>query len=145
MSMTRDEAKRETVAAIEAAAEDIYALARDILAHPEPGYREERTAGVVAAAFERLGLAPRGGLALHGVRATLAGRSAGPRAAVLGELDSLIVPDHPHADPITGAAHACGHHGQVAAMIVWPAVCWTAASWGSWTAASPCSAFLPKN
>lgn len=117
MAMTREEAKRAALDALDGASEDILGLARDILAHPEPGYREERTAGVVQAAFDRMGVPYRSGLALYGVKGELAGRTAGPRVAVLGELDSLIVPDHPFADPVTGAAHACGHHGQVAAMI----------------------------
>src|SRR5690606_21746739 len=34
-----------------------------------------------------------------------------------GELDAVPVPDHPLADPETGAAHACGHHAQLAAMV----------------------------
>ena len=37
--------------------------------------------------------------------------------AILGELDSLIVNEHPHANPETGAAHACGHHCQIAMML----------------------------
>ena len=37
--------------------------------------------------------------------------------AVLGELDSLIVPGHPKADAKTGAAHACGHHAQVGMLL----------------------------
>ena len=41
------------------------------------------------------------------------GGSPGPALAVIGELDSLIVNEHPHADSETGAAHACGHHCQM--------------------------------
>ena len=37
--------------------------------------------------------------------------------AVLGELDSLRVADHPYANPETGAAHACGHHTQIGSMV----------------------------
>jgi amidohydrolase len=37
--------------------------------------------------------------------------------AVLGELDGLIVPDHPCADPETGAAHACGHNAQLTHLL----------------------------
>src|SRR5262249_59647502 len=59
----------------------------------------------------------RRGLAIAGVKARLRGRSRGPTVAVLGELDSLIVAEHPFADPSTHAAHACGHHAQVASMI----------------------------
>ena len=37
--------------------------------------------------------------------------------AVIGELDSLVVTEHPNADPVTGAAHACGHHCQIGMML----------------------------
>ena len=36
--------------------------------------------------------------------------------AVLGELDGLLVPNHPNAVAETGGAHACGHNGQLAAI-----------------------------
>ena len=36
---------------------------------------------------------------------------------VIGELDSLIVSEHPHADGETAAAHACGHHAQIGMML----------------------------
>jgi amidohydrolase len=35
----------------------------------------------------------------------------------MGELDSLKVLGHPHADPDTDAAHACGHHCQIGMML----------------------------
>ena len=35
----------------------------------------------------------------------------------MGELDSLRVVGHPHADPVTTAAHACGHHCQIGMML----------------------------
>ena len=43
--------------------------------------------------------------------------ASGPTVGVFGELDSLIVPDHPFADPQTGAAHACGHHTQIGSLL----------------------------
>jgi metal-dependent amidase/aminoacylase/carboxypeptidase family protein len=36
---------------------------------------------------------------------------------MLGELDALVVAGHPDGDPATGAAHACGHNAQVAALM----------------------------
>ena len=36
---------------------------------------------------------------------------------MFGELDSLIVLGHPHADSLTNAAHACGHHAQIGNML----------------------------
>ena len=41
-----------------------------------------------------------------GSRGILEGGSPGPTVAVIGELDSLKVLGHPHADPETDAAHA---------------------------------------
>ena len=36
---------------------------------------------------------------------------------MIGELDAVLSPGHPFADPATGAAHACGHNAQLAAML----------------------------
>ncbi len=83
----------------------------------ETAFRELKTARLVAQKFGELGLQPRNGLAVTGVRADALGGTAGPTLAILGELDSLIVAEHPHADPDTGAAHACGHHCQIAMML----------------------------
>jgi amidohydrolase len=71
----------------------------------------------VARAFRDLGLEPREGLALTGVRADLPSSGSGPTVAILGELDALGVPDNPRADPKTGAVHACGHNAQIASML----------------------------
>jgi amidohydrolase len=35
----------------------------------------------------------------------------------MGELDSVLVQDHPDADVETGAAHACGHNAQIAGLM----------------------------
>jgi amidohydrolase len=96
---------------------EIVSISEHIMKHPESGYREMRTAEFVAGWFRRMGLDCREGLALTGVKARLRGRTSGPTVAVLGELDSLIVGEHPLADPKTHAAHACGHNAQVASMI----------------------------
>jgi amidohydrolase len=92
-------------------------VAKDILEHPETGFREFRTAKLVAEFFDYLGLPHRDGLGMTGVRADLTGGKPGPRIAVMGELDSLIVPGHPFADPNTQFAHACGHHTQIGSML----------------------------
>jgi len=68
----------------------------------------------MAQALAGLGLPVETGFSGTGVRARMGGK--GPRVAILGELDAVACPDHPHADPITGAAHACGHHAQLAAL-----------------------------
>jgi amidohydrolase len=113
----KEELKARACAEIARRAGDIVAISDHIMHHPESGYREVETAKFVATHLDRMGLDHRDGLALTGVKARMRGRSAGPTVAVLGELDSLIVWDHPLADPVTHAAHACGHNAQIASML----------------------------
>src|SRR5262249_7687618 len=84
---------------------------------PETGFNEVKTAALVADKMRALNLAPETGLALTGVKGRLAGKSPGPRVAIVSELDSLRTSDHPLADPHTGAAHSCGHNAQIAGML----------------------------
>ncbi len=115
--MTREELKR-VHAAIERHAEAIVAIGEQIRRHPELGFKEWKTAALVEAEFRRLGLAPRTGLALTGLRADVVGGAGeGPTFALVGELDALAVTGHPEADPSTGAVHACGHNAQVAGLV----------------------------
>lgn len=115
--MTKEQLKAAVCAAIDAHREELIALGEDIFYHPELGYKEVRTAGLVTDALTRLGLTPRTGLGVTGVKARAAGRNPGPTVAILGELDAVVSPQHPHADPHTGAAHACGHNAQITNLI----------------------------
>src|SRR5438094_848773 len=116
--MTKDELKRRVWEAVDRRREEIIGLGEQIRRHPELGFKEVKTARLVEETFKKLGLAPRSGLALTGVRADVEGRAgAGPTFAVLGELDALVVAGHPEGDPQTGAAHACGHNAQIAGML----------------------------
>ena len=114
---SKEDLKRRADEIIDAKADELISIAKTILSNPEPGFREVKTAKLVAEQFGSLGLQPRSGLAITGVRADASGSTPGPTMAVLGELDSLIVGEHPHADPNTNAAHACGHHCQIAMML----------------------------
>src|SRR3989338_2195096 len=116
--MTRDELKLLVWESIDRRGEEIIGLGEQIRRHPELGFKEVKTARLVEETYAKLGLTPRAGLALTGVRADVAGRAgAGPTFAVLGELDALVVAGHPEGDPQTGAAHACGHDAQVAGLL----------------------------
>ena len=114
---TTEELKTRVCEAIDQRAEEIIGIATHILENPEPGFREQKTSRFVQEQFDALGLPHRNGLALTGVKAWTEGGAPGPTVAVLGELDSLRVLEHPFADPETGAAHACGHHCQIAMML----------------------------
>src|SRR6266851_6139332 len=114
---SKDELKRAVCDAIDRHADTIIDVGETILRNPETGFNEVKTAAVVAQRMSALGLDPRTGLALTGVKGRLAGSTPGPRLAFIGELDSLRTSDHPLADPTTGAAHSCGHNAQVAGML----------------------------
>ena len=115
--VSREELKRKAMELIDSRADELVNLSKTILENPEPGFRETKTARLVARKFAEMGVQSRVGLALTGVRADLVGGSPGPALAILGEMDSLIVNEHPHADKETGAAHACGHHCQIGMML----------------------------
>ncbi len=102
--------------AIAANRERIIAIAETILHHPELGFREFQASQLMRNLFVELGLPIQENLAITGCRAVLDSGRPGPTVALLGEFDALPVPGHPFADPATGAAHACGHHAQSAAL-----------------------------
>lgn len=116
--MDKQQLKAMVNAAIDANAATIKDIADRIYAEPELGYKEFKTAAkVVAFMRDELGLEPQTGLAINGVKGRAKGGKPGPTVAVLGELDAIGCPDSPDADPMTGAAHKCGHNLQVAAML----------------------------
>lgn len=91
-------------------ADAITEVGEHIWKNPEPGYREVKTSAYLAGKMEELGLKVKRNLALTGFRADIDTGRPGPVLAVLGELDSLILPNHPECDKQTGAVHACGHN-----------------------------------
>lgn len=111
------ELKDRVCQSIEAHREEIIALGEDIRLHPELGFKEHRTADIVARRMAQLGIPHETGIAITGVKGLLTGASADLTVAYMGELDSVLVPDHPDADPATGAAHACGHNAQIANLL----------------------------
>ena len=95
--MDKNELKQIVIKEVDKLKEDITELGDDIYKHPETGYREFRTTGLLADRLEALGLKV-------------------PTIAVLGELDSLLCSAHPDSNPENGYMHACGHNIQVSVM-----------------------------
>ncbi|MDU2064971.1 MAG: amidohydrolase [Sporomusaceae bacterium] len=114
--MSQEELKKKVCQSIDEHKEIIYSLAESIATEPEMGFKETKTSGKVAELFTKFSIPHKTGLALTGVKGLLTGKSSKRKIAVLGELDAVTCFDHPLSDPQTGAAHACGHHAQVAAM-----------------------------
>jgi len=94
-------------------------IRRAVHAHPELGFEEERTAGLVAGVLERAGWDVRTGVARTGVVARLGGSPSSPAAALRADMDALPIAEEtglPFASDVPGVMHACGHDGNVAAV-----------------------------
>jgi amidohydrolase len=85
---------------------------RDIHAHPELGFEEVRTAGVVARELSRLGIQHRTGIGRTGIVGLIEGGRPGPVLAIRADMDALPIEEKtglPFASTKPGLMHACGH------------------------------------
>lgn len=115
--VTKELLKKRVCEAIDARRDELLAIGQDIFAHPELGYKEFRTSKIVQDVFSKLGLAFEKDLGITGVKAKMKGKKSLANVCVMGELDSVLCPGHPHADPQTGAAHSCGHNAQITMLL----------------------------
>ena len=90
---------------------------RYIWKNPETGYKEVKTAAYLEKIFRDLGYELTLAGNVPGFVTVLDTGKPGPEILILGELDSIICPAHPEADPATGAVHSCGHNAQCAALV----------------------------
>ena len=90
---------------------------RDLWRMPETGYKEVKTSKYMEDAFRALGYDLTMAEGITGFYTRLETGRPGPEVLILGELDSIICPDHPDADPETGAVQSCGHNAQCAALL----------------------------
>jgi hippurate hydrolase len=96
------------------------ALRRDIHAHPELGYQEERTAALIADALGRWGIAVHRGLGGTGVVGSVRNGSAARAVGLRADIDALPVTERntfAHASVHAGRMHACGHDGHTAMLL----------------------------
>ena len=102
-------------------ADAMRALRRDIHAHPELCFKEERTAELVAHTLASFGIDVHRGLGTTGVVGVIRGRLPGERAIGLrADMDALPMTEHntfAHASRHPGKMHACGHDGHVAMLL----------------------------
>ncbi len=102
-------------------AEDLFeytqALRRDFHRHPELGFQEFRTAGIVAKELNALGLEVSTGIAETGVVALIEGGKPGPVVLCRFDMDALPITEETgqdYASQTNGVMHACGHDGHTA-------------------------------
>ncbi|MFZ5920877.1 MAG: M20 metallopeptidase family protein [Chloroflexota bacterium] len=92
-------------------------LRRDFHVHPELGFQEVRTAGVVARELKDLGLEVSTGVAETGVVALVEGSRPGPTVLARFDMDALPILEETGAEYASqnpGVMHACGHDGHTA-------------------------------
>lgn len=111
--MTKDELKKKVSQAIRARRADVEALGDAIFAEPELGFKEVKTSAKVKKAMDDLGIEYTDGWGLTGIKARLKGRNSRRTVALIGELDAIVCRGHAAADPVSGAAHCCGHNVQI--------------------------------
>ena len=96
-------------------AEELFALGDELFCHPELGYREFETKKIIQNFLDAHGLSIDREFAYTGFSVTIGEGS--PHIGLIAELDGIPTQGHPYADPVTTAAHACGHSTQVAIML----------------------------
>jgi amidohydrolase len=90
---------------------------RDFHRHPELGFQERRTAGIVAQTLTGLGLEVQTGIGQTGVVGILEGERDGPVVLLRFDMDALPVGEENETDYKSlnpGLMHACGHDGHMA-------------------------------
>ena len=90
---------------------------RDFHRHPELGFQEQRTAGIVAQSLEELGLEVTTGVATTGVVGLLRGQAESPVVLLRFDMDALPIQEENSVDYASeepGKMHACGHDSHMA-------------------------------
>src|SRR3989304_3177849 len=92
-------------------------LRRDFHMHPELGFREIRTGGIVAKELEALGIEVTKGVGKTGGVGLLEGAKPGPTLLLRFDMDALPIVEETgaeYASKNNGVMHACGHDGHTA-------------------------------
>ena len=103
--------------------DQLVALRRDLHAHPELGFAEQRTSDLVATRLAEWGIPMHRGMAQTAVIGIVHGRDGGACGRAIGlraDMDALPVLEantFAHASRHPGVMHACGHDGHTAMLL----------------------------
>ena len=92
-------------------------LRRDFHMHPEIGFQEVRTSGIVAEELTKLGIEIATGVGKTGVVGLIEGSGPGPVVLLRFDMDALPIDEETGAEYASlnpGVMHACGHDGHTA-------------------------------
>ena len=99
---------------------EISAIRRDIHAHPELAYQENRTSDIVAAKLQEWGLEVTRGLGKTGLVGTIRKGNSVKSIGLRADMDALPMDetnDFAHRSQNQGRMHACGHDGHTAMLL----------------------------
>jgi amidohydrolase len=100
--------------------DDLNAIRRDIHAHPELGFTEERTSGIVAQKLAEYGCEVHRGLAKTGVVGTIRRGNSLRAIGLRADMDCLPMQElneFAHRSTHEGRMHACGHDGHTTMLL----------------------------
>ena len=99
---------------------ELRSIRRDIHAHPELGYEEERTSGLVAEKLTEWGIPVLRGMAGTGVVGIIRNGSGKRAVGLRADMDALSMQESnnfAHVSRHPGKMHACGHDGHTAMLL----------------------------
>jgi amidohydrolase len=106
---------------IDAFADELTAIRRDLHAHPEIGFEEVRTSGIVAEKLAQWGIEVHRGLGGTGVVGVLKGKGNGTkRIGLRADMDALPMDENTNLkwrSTIPGRFHGCGHDGHTTILL----------------------------
>jgi len=100
--------------------DEMIRLRRDFHRHPELGFAEKRTAGIIAEYLRNLGLEVFEGVGTTGVIGILNGNSTGKTLMLRADMDALPIQELNevgYRSVNDGVMHACGHDGHMAILL----------------------------
>ncbi|MGJ4917161.1 M20 aminoacylase family protein [Bradyrhizobium oligotrophicum] len=110
-----------TIDRIQGYADELTAIRRDLHAHPEIGFEETRTSGIVAEKLAQWGIEVHRGLGGTGVIGVLKGKNdSGRKIGLRADMDALPMEENtnlPWRSTIPGRFHGCGHDGHTTMLL----------------------------
>ncbi|CAL76724.1 Putative Amidohydrolase family protein; putative hippurate hydrolase (Benzoylglycine amidohydrolase) [Bradyrhizobium sp. ORS 278] len=110
-----------TIDRIQGYADELTAIRRDLHAHPEIGFEETRTSGIVAEKLAQWGIEVHRGLGGTGVIGVLKGKGdSGKTIGLRADMDALPMEENtnlPWRSTIPGRFHGCGHDGHTTMLL----------------------------
>ncbi|MDF2233056.1 M20 family metallopeptidase [Albimonas sp. CAU 1670] len=100
--------------------ETFAAIRRDIHAHPEIGFQEVRTSGIVVEKLKEWGIEVHTGIGGTGVVGVIEGKSPGRTVGLRADMDALPIEEEtnlPWRSTVPGVSHACGHDGHTTILL----------------------------